>query len=300
MIEALPAHIAELQFGMGREEYAALIRACSDVYNFAAKIAFWDDYAESARVNVESTREVLLFCARSTPAKTLHHCSTLSVFGDMRGKAISERTPIGACAKFAPVLSSEGYSQSKWVSEKLVFAASAAWGVPVRVYRLGFVGFHQVTGVSNPEDWVTRLVRGIAQAQSAPPTFGATRGVVAAPVNYIAEAYLELSKRVDTGQLTIYHLCSQSPTSLAQIVQAVERGISSMIPCADSHKAWCEDIRSAGSGNALYTLLPFLEGGFPLPQRFMDTLTQMECPALNDSELDKYVGWLFSHGLLKQ
>ena len=130
--------------------------------------------------------------------KHLHYVSTLSVFGSKchEGRSVDEGTPLGRSAQGSGVMFSEGYSQSKWVCEKLVAAAAGFQHdaeqrthptlVPCSIYRLGFVSWHSRTGACNPADWVTRVVRGVAAVHAKPTEREPNNNLSLAPVDYVA------------------------------------------------------------------------------------------------------------------
>lgn len=74
--------------------------------------------------------------------------------------------------------------------------------------------------------------------------------------------------------------------------------IKAKIPACESYSAWCSTIRAAGKANALFTLLPFLHGGFPAPQLFQDTHTGTRCPVVNSADLRRHAEWLNAQGHL--
>ena len=61
----------------------------------------------------------------------------------------------------------DGYGQSKWVAEKLVWEA-AGRGLPVRVYRPGNISGHSASGASNPRDFLGALIAGSLRAGRRP------------------------------------------------------------------------------------------------------------------------------------
>lgn len=84
----------------------------------------------------------------------------------------------------APVLGESGltvgYAQSKWVAEQLVRLAGGR-GVPVSIFRPGYIIGHSETGVTNVDDYLVRLVKGCIQLGRAPIMMNLVRAPAAAP-----------------------------------------------------------------------------------------------------------------------
>jgi thioester reductase-like protein len=259
-IKIVPGSLDLPYFGLSLEQWLELSEQVQSVYHFAAKIAFWDEYHESVS-NVQAMANIIRFCTSSTPCKLLQHCSTLSVLGSSSGG--TEDTGIGLDAESSSVLSSEGYSQSKWVCEKQVQRAAALHNVPCNIFRLGLIGFNTTTGVMNYSDWFTRLLCGIAAAQSCPP-------LATAPAISMAAADVTARLLVDLSLLPsdstavkssprVFHVLSDQPIPLSLFVHALrDRGVA--VQEEASHAAWVGRIKES---SPLFTLLPWFEAGLP-------------------------------------
>lgn len=60
-----------------------------------------------------------------------------------------------------------GYGQTKWVSEQLILRARAR-GVPATIIRPGYIVGDSVSGVTNTDDFIWRLVKGCIQLGKVP------------------------------------------------------------------------------------------------------------------------------------
>jgi thioester reductase-like protein len=130
----------------------------------------------------------------------VHYVSTSGVFYSRhyRGQILPETDAADHCAGHAL-----GYSQSKWVAERLVTAAGAR-GLPVTVYRAPFITGHAVTGAWNSDDFICRLVRGIV-ALGAIPELSASMDIV--PVDYVARSIARLAQAPESAGRR-FHLCA--------------------------------------------------------------------------------------------
>jgi thioester reductase-like protein len=96
-----------------------------------------------------------------------------------------------------------GYSQTKWVAERLMTAA-AERGLPVTIHRAPFITGDRGTGAWNSDDFICRLVRGII-ALGAMPDLSASMDIV--PVDYVARSIVQLSQRPESAGRR-FHLCA--------------------------------------------------------------------------------------------
>jgi thioester reductase-like protein len=83
-----------------------------------------------------------------------------------------------------------GYSQSQWVTEQLVWEARRR-GVPLAVYRPGFIMGDSRTGIGNQNDFVARLVKGCIALGGCPALPRQGRQFV--PVDYVSAALLRIA-----------------------------------------------------------------------------------------------------------
>jgi L-aminoadipate-semialdehyde dehydrogenase len=112
-------------------------------------------------VAVQGTMEALKLCLQGQVIKPFHFVSSTSVLD----------TPAYTETKATSILESDdlegsrvgltsGYGQSKWVAEKLLMQAQAL-GLPVTIIRPGYIVGDAQTGVTNTDDFLWRLCKGI-------------------------------------------------------------------------------------------------------------------------------------------
>ncbi|MDQ3942204.1 MAG: amino acid adenylation domain-containing protein, partial [Actinomycetota bacterium] len=135
--------LSEPLLGMPEDAFEALAREMDIVIHAGAVVNMIYPYEALEPVNVNGTREVLhLACLYKT--KPGHHVATNGIFTP--GTPLCEEdVDLDALAEARE----DGYGQSKWVAEKLVWQA-AERGLPVSVYRPGNISGHSSSGASNP------------------------------------------------------------------------------------------------------------------------------------------------------
>lgn len=142
--------------GMSQDEFGRIAKLADTIVHNGAMVNLLLDYGSHRGPNVAGTVEILRLACLGRP-KSIHYVSTLTVFsvaGWARGKRMIEGAE---CHEGS--MPAGGYSQSKWVAEKLL-ALGRARGVPVTVYRLGEVMPHSRTGIPNSRALVDAILRG--------------------------------------------------------------------------------------------------------------------------------------------
>jgi thioester reductase-like protein len=196
--------------GLSPAAFDALAERCDTVFHSAATVNFVFPYRALRTANVSGTREVLrLSCARR--AMRVHFVSTIGIFlsPELRGGTVREEEPLDVYHELA-----NGYSQSKWVAERLMRLAGQR-GIPVTIYRPGFVGWHARTGVGNDKDFVTSMLSTCALLARA-PRVAMTLDVT--PVDYVARAIAYLARAPSSLGRT-YHLNNPRPWSWTDLVE---------------------------------------------------------------------------------
>ena len=117
-------------------------------------------YALHKAANVDGTLEILRLACKTRPTP-LHYVSSIGIFGPVGFftgvQDVYEDTDIDLSERYLQL--EMGYSMSKWVAEKLVFQARDL-GLPVALYRPGFIMGDSRTGATNPDDFMSRLIAG--------------------------------------------------------------------------------------------------------------------------------------------
>jgi amino acid adenylation domain-containing protein/thioester reductase-like protein len=253
-----PGDLGRPLLGLSEERFGELSGSLDRIYHSGAGVNFVKPYSALEAVNVGGTHEVLrLACRRRvTP---VCHVSTVSVFGAMAyftgGRSVAEGTPLSASQDF--LRWDDGYSQSKWMAERLVEVARAR-GVPVTIVRPGFVAGHRQSGAANGGDFLARMIQGCAQLGLCPALRGAKHQIV--PVDYVAQAICHLGERVPAGGT--YHLtpwCGEDDLeldALFDLVRAQGHALREL-----PYEEWVSELRGRvdrGERNALAPLLPLL------------------------------------------
>ncbi|KAF7559145.1 hypothetical protein G7046_g5010 [Stylonectria norvegica] len=255
-MEIMPGNLARKRFGLSPESFDELASRVQVIVHAAATVNLVYPYAALRNANVGGTREVLRMASRG--GATVHHVSTNGVLPPSV-EGWSEDTVIDFDAVPEKLL--DGYGQTKWVAEKLVFEA-AQRGIPVRVYRPGTITGHSVSGSTNTYDLMNALVVESLQLGFAPDVEGWYLEMT--PVDFVSNAIITLANHTDDTDQPIYHLGDPAPVSSKDLFKTLsELGYPTQpLPWDDWVTLWHEKRGNRRGGDDPFTV-DILRGGMP-------------------------------------
>lgn len=212
----VPGDLEKQFFGLSKVAFRTLAESVEAIYHCAAWVNHLYPYDRLAPINVKGTQEVLRLAvvAGSLP---VHHVSTIAVFpftpDPTRQWTIQESTPLEPTTE--PFFA--GYTQSKWVAEKMIERARAR-GLNVNIYRPGAITGSTQTGQCPDSDTIWRMVQ-LAVNMGMVPRTSASIGLT--PVDAVADAMVQLSLQPQSVNQT-FHLFGDAPLSLSSIVETLE------------------------------------------------------------------------------
>jgi amino acid adenylation domain-containing protein/thioester reductase-like protein len=191
-LQAVASDIAEPLLALDILTYERLTIECDVIFHLAAHVNYIQPYSAHYSGNILGTLNILRF-AVSGKVKPLHYVSTIAVFGP--AGLLSPTPIIYEDDDIMPYLEGmqydSGYSQSKWAVERIIWQAKER-GIPLAVYRPGFIMGDSVTGAGNPKDFVARLIRGCIKIGAYPKLINQRKEFV--PVNYVSAALFNISR----------------------------------------------------------------------------------------------------------
>jgi thioester reductase-like protein len=196
--------------GLTEEQFLVMSRQIDAIYHNGASINLLYPYSALKAVNVLGTQEVLRLAVQTT-IKPVHFVSTLSVIdpsGSFNDNIIRENDPLNHWMGLY-----NGYAQSKWVAERIMAIAQSR-GIPVFIYRPGTITGDSQTGISNPNDFMSTLLKAFIQLGCA-PDFDAYW--VLTPVDYVSQAIIHLSKQKELiGR--VFHMLHPHPLPMSTVI----------------------------------------------------------------------------------
>ncbi|KAK1981722.1 AMP-binding enzyme [Colletotrichum cereale] len=254
-MEILPGNLSREHLGLSPEVYEDIASRVEVIIHAAATVNLVYPYAALRSPNVGGTREVLRLASKS--GATLHHISTNGVLTpSVAGWSEDAMVDIDD----VPEKLIDGYGQTKWVAEKLVYEA-ARRGMPCKVYRPGTISGHSKTGSCNAWDLLNALIVESLHLKTAPHVDGWFAEM--SPADFVSAAITTLANHTDPKQL-VYHLGDPNPVSANYIFDTLnELGFpTTRVPWDDWVELWTKKRGFGTAGNVPFTV-DILRGGMP-------------------------------------
>ncbi|MEE1928825.1 amino acid adenylation domain-containing protein [Streptomyces sp. TRM 70351] len=202
--------LAKPRFGLEPHAWNQLSESVDIIVHNGAQVNFSYPYETLQPANVAGTRTVLELAEGPRP-KPVHYVSTITVLSS------ADPVPEGTVHEGSPLQHPEnlmlGYTESKWVAERLVVQASQR-GLPVSVYRPYEITGNLSGGIWNTDTMMCALFRTITEIEAAPDIELPLNFV---PVDYTADAlaHILVHERPD-GRA--YHLVNSVEARLSLLV----------------------------------------------------------------------------------
>ncbi|MBC1238619.1 thioester reductase domain-containing protein [Nostoc sp. 2RC] len=295
--------------GLGLEQFQTLAAKIDTIYHSGALLNYVYPYSALKAANVLGTQEVLRLACQ-IKVKPVHYVSSVAVFESpvYAGKVVKEQDEFNHWEGIYL-----GYSQTKWVAERLVKIARDR-GLPVTIYRPPLISGDSKTGICNTHDFINLMAKGCLQMGSFPDV---EYMMDMSPVDYVSQAIVYLSRQKESiGRA--FHLQHPQPASLKVLVDWIRSfGYSvEMIP----YEKWQSELINNVSSvdNPLYTLRPFLlerwsDEQLTIPDLYLqarrphiscqDTLlalagSSIACPTIDSQLFMTYTAYLIQSGFL--
>jgi thioester reductase-like protein len=292
--------------GLGAERFEELADEIDVVYHNGASVNWVYPYDALKPTNVLGTQEVLRLASRHG-TKPVHFVSTLGVFplvGRSDAGVVREDDDLDHAGSLY-----NGYTQTKWVAEKLVEIARAR-GLPVSVYRPSLIAGDSRTGAWNKDDFTCKMIKSWVGLGNVPDVNTELNMV---PVDYVSRAIIRLS--LQEGSLgKRFHLANSHPVKIDNLISWIEAFGYPLkrIP----YDRWRTELLNPVKGlreDAMYSAAPLLsmsatiEGpkmvrAVPEFDRRNTTAalasTGISCPPVNAGTFEKYLVYLVRSGFL--
>ena len=171
------------------------------IHNGAA-VHWLYSYEKLKAPNVNGTREILKMACNGKKLTPVHYVSTTSVFDSDQYNQFTDVYEDSTLPYHEDLHG--GYPQSKYVAERLCMNARMR-GLPVCIYRPGYITGHSKTGVWNPDDFLCRMIKGCIQMGYYPDMPSSKLDM--SPVDFISGAIVYLSSTMDSVvKHQAYHL----------------------------------------------------------------------------------------------
>ncbi|MGV0104067.1 Polyketide synthase thioester reductase subunit HglB [Nostoc sp. DSM 114160] len=295
--------------GIGSEQFQILAANIDTIYHSGALLNYVFPYSALKAANVLGTQEVLRLACQ-VKVKPVHYVSSVAVFESTAyaGKVVKEQDEFNHWEGIYL-----GYSQTKWVAEKLVKIARDR-GLPVTIHRPPLISGDSKTGICNTHDFINLMTKGCLQMGYFPDV---DYMLDMSPVDYVSKAIVYLSRQKESiGKA--FNLQHPQPVSLKTLVEWI-RSFGYSVEMIPFEKWQSELINNVSSvDNPLYTLRPFLlerwsDEQLTIPDLYLqarrphiscqDTLhalagSSIACPPIDSQLFMTYTAYLIQSGFL--
>jgi len=237
--------LARHNLGLRAEQWGRLTHEVQAVCHNAAAVNYVLGYDALRPANVDGTRELLRFSA-SGLAKEFHLISSTFIFG-WTVKGVLREDDANAEMENLDF----GYSQSKWVAERLVFAAEQQ-GLSVRVYRPSLISA-STAGVGSRDDIFVRLLAFILTHGIA---VTAKNQISLIPADIAADNIVALMKRKRAGQTT-FHVTVDDYYNMLDVASVLSREYGYVFTYRDIPEFVAEMTARSTRRDPIYPLLDF-------------------------------------------
>lgn len=289
----IASDIGSHQFGLAQEQYNNLLEKVDVIYHCGAQVNTMASYSALRNSNVQGTIEVIKFATQKID-KAIHYISTLSAAYKLDHQGCyAEEFPDAETDKLTG-----GYAISKWVSERLLTQIKNR-GLPVSIYRSGYIFGQSDTGIMNTNDALLLLIKGCIQLGYAPEW---NEQICILPVDFISKAIVGISLNHPETSL-VYHLDHPRGILWDDLIKWLNQYGYQIISC--SHQEWRTHLMTIDSTNALYHFLPYylsMENAPKTPETSMrNTKKALEeillpYPDIDDKQLTIYFDYLCQAG----
>lgn len=296
-IVMIPADIGNEHFGVPVELYQNLADKVDLIYHSAAEVNTITSYHNLRASNVQGTLEMIKFALMKFD-KPIHYISTLGTANkfDDAGHLLEDFPDANASQITG------GYTTSKWISERLLTQVKNR-GLPVSIYRCGYIWGQSDSGVTNINDALLLLIKGCIQLGYAPEW---NEKITILPVDFVSKVIVGISlyQKDRSGMFHIDH-----PTGMAwnDLVLWLKNYGYNITLC--NHQEWLDKLTHINPENALYPFLPHLLAQKEAPDspviemnNTIDLLSHVHLtyPEINNRLLQLYVRYLCEVGFLPE
>ncbi len=295
--------LSKYQLGISDEIYAYLAKEIDLIYHPASHINFFYPYKFLKRTNVDGTIGILKLASQEK-IKPVFYTSTIGVFESTK---YTNDYVVGENEELPdPQGLFYGYSQSKWVAEKIIKAAGEK-GLPVTIFMLGEILGDSRTGVCNIRDIYNYMVRSCVMSGAIPDL---SVNLHAIPVDHAADTIINMSFISKTIGMQ-FNIVNPYPVSTIRVREffASSGYDLSLVP----FDIWVEMIESTAVEDVyMSSILPIVRNA--VDQRNNKTYLEIQselklsysyknvekflynysmcCPALDGELFDKYMEYL--------
>lgn len=260
--------------GIDPDIFSDLAENIDSIFHVGANTNHMFSYNQLKGTNVQGTVEAI-FLALHKKSKIFQFISTTDVF-EAKGTLYEEDD-----LENSEILSN-GYSQSKWVAEKIVQYARER-GLQANIFRLSRILGSSINGSGPSEDLIWQTVQASVYLNALPDIEVKEK---MEPVDFVAKAIIEISKK-PTEINKEYHLFSDKSISLKIIFKALQSyGYGLKVISYEEWRKKLIEFCKENKKSQICALIPFYS-----EQRFSSILQEIKFDCKNANHALKKSFW---------
>lgn len=213
-VDIVLGDLLEPELGLSTEQFRALAARIDTIVHAAAWVNFVYPYHHLKPTNVDSTTTVLRLAVADLPNPIqVHFVSTLGVImstGYARDGLVRETDPLLHADDLL-----NGYEQTKYASDKMVWTAFRERGIPGAVYRPGMVGGLTTGHYPKLDEFLPQVLKGCIQLGSWPMLDTLWE---MAPIDFVSKAIVHVAKR-PTNLNQAYFVLHPESTTVGELIE---------------------------------------------------------------------------------
>jgi thioester reductase-like protein len=205
--------IERVNLGLDHRGGDILAERITDIVHAAASVSFTLPLEQAREINVEGTRRLLDFagqCERRGGLRRFSYLSTAYVAGTATGEFAEDQLEVGQEFR-------NTYEQSKFEAERLV--RSYREGLPIQIFRPSIVVGERASGWTSSFNVLYSPLKAFSRGAYTAVPGRRSAPVDAVPVDYVAEAVYELSRRPEGAGETYHLVAGGQATTVGQLVE---------------------------------------------------------------------------------
>ena len=308
-IKIIVGSLDEKYFGMKIEDFLILNLNIDMIFHVGAVVSGLTRYHTLRNCNVGGTVEVIRLSIigyqqnKRDSVCRINFVSSGAVFNAYPSGTIKENHEL-------PIVPSlmymDGYSRTKWMSDKICKRSIEKYNLPISIFRPGFISSHSFFGVGNLNDFDNRVALGIWTMKMI-PNENYTMKLDQSPVDWVAKSIVKIG--LDSSSIHYnFHFMNPigSPTVsdyLKFIKTVYEQNMNQKLD-EIGYKEWKENILKVESDNPIFPLTSFFADTFPSrtgyrmdmtnTKLFLEKLSLPQTITITSSIIISWLQWLFS------
>jgi thioester reductase-like protein len=222
-VKIVPGDLAYCKFGLREDKFAKLATKVNVIYHVGASVSGVSSYHSLRAANVLGTVHCIHLAVfglqenlRSSVCR-FHFVSSAAVFNCYpSGELMQEKNEL---LETPSAMYMDGYSRSKWIADRLCLFLKSNYGIPVNIYRPGFISSHSVTGAGNLDDFDNRFILAILSMKYAPKV--ECLPLDQSPVDWVSKSIVRISVQAEAENKCFHFMNPDGSSNVRDILRVL-------------------------------------------------------------------------------